>query len=68
MEMDNDDATNWIRAQDNADKFCSKIGMKAAIKLRQYSIIAFNVPTDMDAENPRHKAEIMETNGLNEVT
>jgi hypothetical protein len=66
VEMDNDAATNWIRAQENADRFCSKIGTKAAIRLRQFSVIAFNAPTDMDAENPRHKAEITETNGLNE--
>jgi hypothetical protein len=66
IEMENDAATNWIRNQENADKFCTKIGTRITVKLRQYSVIAFNVPTDMDAENPRHKAEITELNGMNE--
>lgn len=66
VEMDNDAAANWIKSQDNANKFCAKIGAKTTVKLRQYNIIAFNVPTDMDTDNPRHKAEISETNGLNE--
>jgi hypothetical protein len=66
IEMDNDAAATWIKTQANTDKFCSKIGTKISIKLRQYNIIAFNVPTDMDAENPRHKTEIVETNSLNE--
>lgn len=68
IEMDSDVATSWIKTQANASKFCAKVGNKVSFRLRQYNIIAFNVPTNLVTDNHDHRIEISEANNFDDDT
>ena len=64
IEMDSDGATAWLTKQENRNGFCSKVGPTVIFRARIYSLIAFNVPLDIDPENQNHRHEICEANGM----
>ena len=64
IEMDSDNATAWLTKQENRANFCSKIGPTVIFRARIYSLIAFNVPLDIDPENQKHRQEVCEANSL----
>lgn len=64
LEMDSDAAATWITKQKNCNSFCSKIGPTVVFRVRVHSLIAFNVPLDIDPENLRHRQEVCEANSL----
>jgi len=66
VEMENDYATAWINEPDNRKAFCRTIGPNVDVKSRTYSIIAYNVPLNIDPDNQRHREEICEVNHLEE--
>jgi hypothetical protein len=63
IEVDSDALATWFANQVNRVDFCTIIGDNVAFKSRNYNVIAFNVPLNLDTANDEHKEEINEANG-----
>jgi hypothetical protein len=68
VEADSDEVAAWLANGSNQVRLCEKIGPKAEFRTRNYNVIAFNVPTDINPEEDNHRLEICEVNGLESST
>jgi hypothetical protein len=68
VEADSDEAAAWLSDSRNQVRLCEKMGPKAEFRSRNYNVIAFNAPTDINPEEENHRLEICEVNGLEPTT
>jgi len=68
IEADTDEVAVWLASSMNQGRLCEKLGPKAEFRTREYNVIAFNVPTDINPEEANHRLEICEANGLESTT
>jgi hypothetical protein len=68
IEMDSDEATNWLTGQENRNKFCAKLGPEISFRTRAHSLIAYNVPLGLSPEDDGHRQEICEANSMDPNT
>jgi hypothetical protein len=68
IEADTDAAASWLSDAANQRRLCDAIGSNAEFRNRTYSIIAFNVPTDINPDEVNHRQEINEVNDLEAAT
>ena len=66
IELDSDEATTWFLNQENRTKVCGKIGPTVVCRTRLYSLIAFNVPLDINPDDHAHRQEVNEANNLDQ--
>ena len=62
-----DDGAKWLAKQSNADLFFAALGeagLGVSLKKRNHPMIAYFVPLNLNPDNPRHLAEIAESNNL----
>ena len=64
IKMENDNALEWIKRQENRVSFCIEIGPDVVFKPRSHTVIAFNVPITIDPKNETHRNEILESNHI----
>ena len=64
IEADSDSAARWLANEANQKQLCEKINPAIKFQTRVFTVIALNVPTDMDPKNPLHTVEICEANNL----
>jgi hypothetical protein len=68
IEADTDAAASWLSNVANQRRLCDRIGSNAEFRTRPFSIIAFNVPTDINPDEVNHRQEINEVNDLEAPT
>ena len=51
LEAEDDTTTKWLSVENNQKKLCKKIDPTIKFYAREYKIIAFNVPIDMDPKS-----------------
>jgi hypothetical protein len=68
IKVDSDDSASWLANKVNRVEVCSIIGDKVAFKSRNFNVLAFNVPLNLDTRDEVHLAEINKTNGLEDNT
>ena len=64
IEMETDEALNWVHKTENKVTFCIEIGPDVIFKPRPHVVIAFNAPLTIDPTNEDHLKEICEANHL----
>ena len=68
IEVDSDLLAKWLANKFNRVEFCGRLGTGVTFKSRAYNIISFNVPLNINPENPVHREEINQANQLDENT
>ena len=65
LEANSNAATKWLSNKANQKKICEKLGTNIKFSPRNYKVLVYNVPTDMDPNNLEHLLEICKTNNIN---
>ena len=68
IEMEDHATTKWLTKETNQKKLCKKIDPIIKFHAQVYKTIVFNVPIDMDPNNPNHILEICKANNLDTDT
>ena len=68
LEADCDATAKWLSSEENQKKICEKMDPNIKFYARNYKVIAYNVPIDMDPKNQSHLQEICETNNFDTDT
>ena len=66
-EFLHDDGAKWFSNQSNADSFLAalgEVGLGASLKKRNHPMIAYFISLTLNPNNPRHIAEIVESNNM----
>jgi hypothetical protein len=54
IEVDSDSLANWFANKVNRAEFCSMVGDDIVFKTRQYNVLAYNVPLNLDTSDDNH--------------
>ena len=68
IEANNDTTATWLTSSNNLTKLCEKLNPCIKFQARNYKIIAYNAPIDLDPNNTNHITEICKSNNIDTKT